>query len=346
MTVQEIAKRAKVSTATVSRTINRIPSVDPVLARRVLRVIEQVGYYPNTHARALVSGRSRIFGLIVPEITNPFFPEIVQTFTELGAKHRYEVLLSFLAQESSLVEKAARQMIERRVDGVAVLTFGSENGLVEIFSQRNVPVFVVDMESADSLVKSAHIDYEHGIRQAVQHLAALGHLRIAFVSGPGHLKTVIQRRLAFLECMREIGLPSPGQLLIEGDHTMAGGMRAMSILAGLQDRPSAVVCSNDMTAIGVMRQAFELDLDVPRDLSVVGFDDIRLAQFMIPPLTTVQLSQFEIADVAFRTLLDCAKAEKDRSLCCKHTIKTNLVLRRSTALAPGRFRDSNCESHT
>ena len=119
---------------------------------------------------------------------NPFFAEIVQTFTELGIRHQYEVLLSFLAQDSLLVEKAARQMIERRVDGVAILTFAVEDALVEIFARENVPVFVVDMESADSLVKSARIDYEHGIRQAVQHLAALGHLRIAFVSGPGHLK--------------------------------------------------------------------------------------------------------------------------------------------------------------
>jgi DNA-binding LacI/PurR family transcriptional regulator len=240
---------------------------------------------------------------------------------------------------------AARQMIERRVDGVAILTFGAENALVEIFARQNVPVFVVDMESADSRVKSALIDYEHGIRQAVQHLAALGHQRIAFIGGPEHLKTAIQRKGAFLGCMREIGLPAPGQLLIDGDHTMAAGIRAMSILADLQDRPSAVICSNDMTAIGVMPQALELLLDVPRDLSVVGFDDIRLAQFMIPPLTTVQLSQFEIADIAFKTLLDCTKAHGDRSSYCKHIIKTNLVLRRSTALAPGRFRDSNCESH-
>ena len=344
MTLQEIAKRAKVSTATVSRTINRIPTVDPVLARRVWRVIEQVGYYPNTHARTLVSGRSRIFGLIVPEITNPFFPEIVQTFTELGVKHQYEVLLSFLAQDASLLENAARQMIERRVDGVAILTFGREDALIDVFVRQNVPVFVLDMESPEPLVKSVHIDYEHGIRQAVQHLAALGHGRIAFVSGPEHLKTVMKRKAAFLECMREIGLPTSPQLLIDGDHTMSAGMTAISALAALPDRPSAVVCSNDMTAIGVMRQAFELALEVPRDLSVVGFDDIRLAQFMIPPLTTVQLSQIEVADIAFRALLDSAEAPSNRPSCYEYTIKTNLVLRRSTALAPGRLRQSGCES--
>jgi LacI family transcriptional regulator len=207
-----------------------------------------------------------------------------------------------------------------------------------------VPVFVVDMESPEPLVKSVHIDYEHGIRQAVQHLAALGHLRIAFVSRPEHLKMVVQRKAAFLECMREIGLPTPPQLLIDGDHTMAAGMTAISALAALPDRPSAVVCSNDLTAIGVMRQAFELALEIPRDMSIAGFDDIRVAQFMIPPLTRVQLSQIEIADIAFSALLGSVEARGHKSSCHKCTIKTNLVLRRSTALAPGRLRQSGCES--
>jgi DNA-binding LacI/PurR family transcriptional regulator len=140
-------------------------------------------------------------------------------------------------------------------------------------------------------------------------------------------------------------LSASAQLVIDGDHTMAAGMRAISALVALPDRPSAVACSNDMTAIGVMRQAFELSLEIPRDLSVVGFDDIRFAQFMIPPLTTVQLSQIEIADLAFRALLDCAEAPGHRFSSSKYTIKTNLVLRRSTALAPGRVRLGSCESH-
>lgn len=125
---------------------------------------------------------------------------------------------------------------------------------------------------------------------------------------------------------------------------MSAGMTAISTLAALPDRPTAVVCSNDMTAIGVMRQAFELALDVPRDLSVVGFEDIRLAQFMIPPLTTVQLSQIEIADIAFKALLDSAEAPYDGYWCSECTIKTELVLRHSTALAPGRLRQSGCQS--
>jgi LacI family transcriptional regulator len=337
MTLQEIAKRANVSIATVSRTINRVPTVNHALARRVRRVVEEEGYYPNTHARTLVSGRSRIFGLMVSEITNPFFPEIVQTFIKLGVEHNYEILLSFLDQDARL-ETAARQMIQRRVDGVAILTFGREDALIDTLRQRNVPVFVVDIDCPGPLLRTARIDYEHGMRQAVQHLAALGHVRIAYISGPTHLRTAATRKHAFQECMKEIDLEVLPELLIEGDHTIEAGIRAMSALALLSHRPSAVICSNDMTAIGVMREAFDLSLNIPRDLSVVGFDNIRLAQFMTPPLTTVQMSQTEIAGVAFRALLDLVDPARNGTPPEVGVIRTDLVLRYSTALVSGRLR--------
>ncbi len=300
--------------------------------------IEQLGYYPNTYARALVSGRSRKLGVMVSEIVNPLFPETLQRFVELGAEHNYEVLLSSLGQDSRSLEIAARQMIERRVDGVALLTLGREESLIDVFTRRKVPVFAVDIDSSGPLLKTVQIDYQHGVRQAVQHLAALGNIRIAIVSGPAHLKTEVMRKIAFRECMKEIGLEIPSQLLLERDHTMAAGMKAMSALAALPDRPSAVVCSNDLTAIGVMREAFELDLHIPRDLSVVGFDDARLAHFTIPPLTTVEMSQKEIANVGFRELLGSVEPKCYEQSRQAHVISTDLVLRLSTALAPGRIK--------
>lgn len=139
--------------------------------------------------------------------------------------------------------------------------------------------------------------------------------------------------------MKEIGLATPAELVVKGDHTMEAGMKALSALAALPNRPSAVVCPNDLTAIGVMRQAFELLLDVPGELSVVGFDDIRLAQFTIPPLTTVQMSQTEIAEIAFTALLECVECERGGS-SREVMVKTNLVLRSSTRLTPHRRRQS------
>ena len=337
MNLREIANRAKVSIATVSRTINRVPTVRPATARRVQRVIDEVGYYPNTHARALVSGRSRIFGLMVSEITNPFFPEIVQTFEDLGVEHKYEILLSSITSNPGRLEMAARRMIEQRVDGVAILTFGREGGLVDAFHRHRIPAVVIDIESSEPLLKTIHIDYRHGIRQAVQHLAALGHLRIAFISGPTDLQTAVERKVAFQECMTEIALKVSPEFLIEGDHTMEAGMRAMSALAAAPIRPSAVICSNDLTAIGVRRKAFELALEIPGDLSVVGFDDTHFAQFTTPPLTTVRMSQHEIARLAFRALLHLVETPRNRTSRELYTIHTDLVIRGSTAVAPDRL---------
>jgi len=233
MEIQEIARLAKVSIATVSRTVNRVPTVDPVLARRVWRVIEREGYYPNTHARALGSGRSRVFGLMVPEDSNPFFPEVIQTFVRSGVQYSYEVLLSSIFRDGRLLETAARQMIERRVDGVAILTFEAEHSLIDIFKRRKVPVFVIDADCAGRFLKSIRIDYEPGIRQAVQHLVALGHKRIAFVSGPADLKTAWMRKNAFQACMKEIGVTVSPEILMEGDHTMeASADAALALAAG------------------------------------------------------------------------------------------------------------------
>src|SRR6476661_7771066 len=177
MDIREIARRAKVSTATVSRAINRVPSVDPQLAKRVWKVVEELGYYPNTQARALVSGHTRIFGLIVSEITNPFFPEVVQTFEEVAVQNNYEILLTSTIHDPRRMEAAVRRMLERRVEGVAILTFGMEESLLDSLRFRKVPLVFVDVGPSLPRVSNIKINYQHGIAQAVHHLAGLNHER-------------------------------------------------------------------------------------------------------------------------------------------------------------------------
>jgi hypothetical protein len=175
--IREIAKRAKVSTATVSRTFNRIPTVDPRLAKRVWKVIDDSGYKPNIQARALVSGRSHLLGLVVSEITNPFFPEIIQAFENLAVEHGYEILLSTV-HGAKRMDTSVRRMTERRVEGIAVMTSGMEDLLIEDPQLRNVPLVFVDVGPKRSRVSNIRVDYLHGIRQALQHLAALRHDKI------------------------------------------------------------------------------------------------------------------------------------------------------------------------
>ena len=331
MDIREIARRAKVSTATVSRAINSVPTVDPQLAKRVWKVVDELGYYPNTQARALVLGRSRIFGLIVSEITNPFFPEIVQTFEDLAVENKYEILLTSTVHDPKRMESSVRRMIERRVDGVAILTFGMEESLLEHLRDRKVPLVFVDVGPDVMGVANIRIGYLNGIRQAVQHLAALRHTRIAFVAGPQHLKSANARRDAFETSMREIGL-SP-DLIVIGNHAMEGGMSALLELIKLNEPPTAVLCSNDMTAIGFLREAYAQNIKIPDDLSVVGFDDIHLAEFTIPPLTTVRMSQHDLAKIAFNALLYEVERGSSSHERRNYELVTSLILRRSTALA-------------
>jgi LacI family transcriptional regulator len=334
--IREIALRAKVSTATVSRTINHVPTVAPHLAKRIWKVIEEVGYYPDTQARGLVSGRSRIFGLIVSEITNPFFPEIVQVFENIAVQHDYEILLSSTVYDPERMKLSVRRMIERRVEGVAIMTFGMEEVLLDDLKFRKIPLVFVDVGPPVPTVSNIRVDYLHGLRQAVQHLVALRHQLISFVSGPLVLKTAVARQTAFLQSMEEVGLAVKKEFIVEGNHTLEGGMAAMEQILKLPQHPTAVVCSNDMTAIGVMRKCHERGLRVPQDVSIVGFDDIRLSQFVIPALTTVQMSQAELARQAFHALYAETQRKNPSPNGSEYHLPTNLLLRDSTALAPAR----------
>jgi DNA-binding LacI/PurR family transcriptional regulator len=328
--LREIAKRTKLSIATVSRTINRIPSVDPLLAKRVWRVVKELGYYPNTQARALVSGRSRIFGLIVSEISNPSFAELIQSFEEIAADQGYEIILTSTAQDPERMDLAVRRLVQRSVDGVAVLTFGAGDSAIAHLRKHRVPVtFIHSGEIAENEGR-VQIDYRNGIRQAIEHLAALQHTRIALITGPPSLHSAIVRKDVFQQCMRKLDLKVSPELIIEGDHTAKGGVRAFGALAALRERPSAVFCSNDLTAMGLISEASNRGFLIPKDLSVVGFDDICLAEFSVPPLTTIQMSQATLAEYAFKTLRNIVEDRPAKSF----ELATSLLIRKSTTFAP------------
>jgi DNA-binding LacI/PurR family transcriptional regulator len=330
--IHDVAKYARVSIATVSRVVNRIATVDPELAKRVWKAVDKVGYVPNTQARALVSGRSRILGLIVSEITNPFFPELVQEFENLAVAQGYEVMIASTNYDAARTESVIRRMMQRSVDGVAVMTFGIEEELVRKLVKREFPLVFVDAEPQLPNTRVLKVDYGEGIRASVQHLAALGHRQMAFITGPLRMRTAVTRRDAFRKAMAELGLTAPARSIVEGDHTMEGGKAAMEQLVAQVRRGgiTAVICSNDMTAIGVLHALEATSHKVPKDVSVVGFDDIHLAQFMLPPLTTVQMSCKELATAAVQALRAGIEPDNPMAEQREWPIYTRLVVRRST----------------
>jgi DNA-binding LacI/PurR family transcriptional regulator len=333
MDIRTVARLANVSIATVSRTINRLSTVNPKMAKRVWEAIEKLDYFPNTQARALVSGRSRLLGLIVSEITNPFFPELIQGFEDIAVEHGYEILISSTNYDPARMSLCIRRMLERRAEGVAVMTFGVEKPLLEQLAERKVPLVFVDVGPERPGISLLRVDYHHGIRQGVQHLAALGHRDIAFISGPKRLHSAQSRMVAFSKSLEECAIEADPAWIVEGDHTMEGGIDAMDRLLKSKHLPTAVMCSNDMTAIGVLHKLYRAGLRVPDDLSVIGFDDIHIAQVTIPPLTTIQMSCFELARAAVTALR--AHVEEGGEPKRNYKINTHLVVRESTGFPRG-----------
>jgi len=233
---------------------------------------------------------------------------------------------------------SVRRMLEHRVEGVAVMTFGMEESLLEDLKLRNVPLVLVDVGPARPRVSNIRIDYLHGIRQAVQHLAALRHEKVAFITGPLSLKSAVARKDAFIQSMNEIGMAVDPEFIIEGNHKLEGGEEAFEKLLKRRSHPTAILCSNDMTAIGVMRKCYSEKIVVPRDLSVIGFDNIHLSQYILPPLTTVEMSQAELGRLAFQALLQDVQLETPNPNGTEYVLKTSFVLRDSTAMNPGRGR--------
>jgi LacI family transcriptional regulator len=331
--IRSVAAHARVSIATVSRTINHVPTVDPALAARVWKAVGELNYLPNTQARALVSGKSRLLGLIVSEITNPFFPELIQEFEQAAVARGYEILIGSTNYETKTMEVCARRMLERKVDGVAVMTFGVEGFLLDRLIAEDIPLVVIDPGARGHVSRILTVDYRAGIYEAVQHLAVLGHRHIAFISGPLRLRSAEMRKTAFLDCMRSTGLTVDPAWIIEGEHTLESGLEAMQKILALPKWPTAILCSNDMTAIGVQHALFEAKLRVPEDFSLVGFDDIHLAAYTIPPLTTVRMSCKDLAQAAVASLLKSTEEKSSASGHARQTmVSTRLIVRQTTGL--------------
>ena len=331
-TIHQVAHRAGVSTTTVSRTVNSPALVDAKTAVKVWAAITELEYYPNGQARSLVSGRTRLLGLIVSDITNPFFPEVIKGFEDMAAEQGFDILIGSTDYDTKKMARCVRRIVERRVDGVAIMTSEMDDHLVDQLARRNVPMVFLDVGVPREGIGNIVVNYESGINEAVAHLVSLGHRRIGFVSGPQHLKSAQIRRQAFLRSLSSYGIREDDRLIVEGDHKVEGGLAAMTRLLQLSERPTAALASNDLTAIGMIRSIHCAGLTVPGDVSIVGFDDIWLAQFTDPPLTTVRLSRTELGQRAFHALVPSAGAPAAKG---EVIVDTKLIIRETTRAIRG-----------
>jgi len=227
MNIKVVAQRAGVSTATVSRTINGSNKVTPATAERVRKAIEALHFYPNTNARSLGSGRSSLYGLFISDITNPFFPELVRAFEDIAVENGQEVLIANTNYDPARMESCVIRMIQRKVDGVAIMTSEMEERLVKVLNHRDIPLVFMDVGEPGPGVSRVQVDHAAGIAMAMDHLVGLGHRTIAFISGPLDLFSARTRYHAFEASLKRHGLSRDAKLIREANHRADGGHDAM-----------------------------------------------------------------------------------------------------------------------
>ncbi len=324
--IRDVAAKAGVSTATVSYVLNGTRGTRAETRERVLAAIEELGYSQNQAARDLARGRSSLLGLVISDIRNPFFPEVTAGFQDQALLHQMDALVVNTNYDATRTLNSVRRLLSLQVPGVALLTSQIDPAVIEMLAERGVAAVYLDLGRVDRAISNIAIDYEQGIEQALDHLTRLGHREIGYIGGPLHLPSAARRKRAFQEIAARMGIGAGHT--IDSDFTPQGGYAACSqMLAG--PGVSAILAANDLTAIGVLHRAHDAGIGVPAQISVVGFDDISIAAYSQPSLTTVAVPREEIGRAAFEALW--AMIEDPDLAGREYGIATRLITRASSA---------------
>jgi LacI family repressor for deo operon, udp, cdd, tsx, nupC, and nupG len=329
--IREVAKRAGVSTATVSRVLSRPDVVSPDTRVRVLKAVERLGYAPNSAAKNLRTLKSRKLLVTVPDISNPFFALILQGIEDTAQKNGYAVLLGDTQHDELREERYALMLKQKEADGLIFLGHRLPKvaaSVVQEMAPLCAPIVNGCEFSAELGVPSVHIDNARAASEAMQHLYGLGHNTIGVVTGPLVSPLSRDRLEGALSSARRQG-GDDAVIVMHGDFSIKSGAEAADGLLGLPNPPTAIFCFNDEMAMGVIDTARRRGLHVPRDLSVVGFDDIRFAQCTDPPLTTIAQPMREIGEGTVRLLLSILNGTRIAPVSV--TLPHTLQVRGSTA---------------
>jgi LacI family transcriptional regulator len=303
-TISDVALRAGVSTATVSRVLAGIGNPKPHTAAAVMTAVDELGYRPSGVARSLRMKRTRTLGLIVTDIQNPFFPELVQAADLAARAEGYSILLGSAAYDERRAMHYLDLMVDRRVDGMIVASSQLSEASWAWLLRSPVPVVVVNAEPTGRPVTVITSDNRGGAALAARHLLELGHRRIAYVRGLDSFTADRPRFEGFRDACREAGLCEVDTPELRGDGLFEGGERAATEILALASGVTAIACHNDMTAIGVLRALRAAGRRVPADISVIGCDDIAAAAWVVPALTTVVQQKAEMGRLAVERLAD------------------------------------------
>jgi len=328
MNLEQVARRAKVSTATVSRVLNNATVVKSSTRARVVKAIEELKYHPNLHARSLAGGKSRTVGVIVSNLENPFFFDIYKTIEADAHAIGYEVVMANTDYRSEQLVSSIRLMIGRRVAGLAAVVSEMAPELIDELNESRTPVVFYDVGTPRKNITNIKLDYRRGIEKLIEYLHRLGHRRIGFVGHHAVLGPINERMKAVMDTVAR--MPEMEVRSAADSDTLEGGRQATSDLLSSGYNPTVIVCVNDMMAVGAIRELRDRGLRIPEDISVTGFDNVKLAEFCYPALTTVHIPRERIGHIIADFLL---RKPGPPPTTTEIVIHPELVLRDSTGPA-------------
>ncbi|MGC9311626.1 MAG: LacI family DNA-binding transcriptional regulator [Sediminispirochaetaceae bacterium] len=328
VTMKDVAKAAGVSVMTVSRVINNKEYIAAETREKVEAALKKLNYKPNINARTLVTKKTDFLGLIVPDIANPFFSDLVKAAENIARNRGYSVILGDSGGDPAVEEEYIEAFRGRMCDAIILIAPRVEDEVIRELN-HTIPLVLVDRQIPDDDIIQVTVDNKYGALSAVEHLIGLGHRRIGFIMGPKNVPNAYLRREGYIEALRRHDIPVDEELIVQGDFNRETGARAFEVFNGLSDRPTAVFGSNDLMAFGFIQKAKEARYSIPRDFSVVGFDDIFLCALMEPPMTTVRYPIVEMGVVAIQDILNSLESKETARL--KSKLKHTLIVRQSTA---------------
>ena len=303
ITIRDVAKHAGVSLRTVTNVINKWPYVTDETREKVQRSIDTLGYRPSRLASSLVTGRTNTIGVMIPDITNPFFGQVVRGCEDVLYASGYSIFLCNTSEDSKKQSSYLEILVDRGVDGLLIFGARSLPETQATVVQDEIPVIAEDSPAQNKNTTIIDIDNVGGAQLAVEHLISLGHTRIAHLGGPTQRLAADHRLQGYRQALENAGIPYDESLVLRCSPSIRGGLEsAMTILQ--EKKPSALFCYNDLMAVGAMVACRQLDLNIPRDVAVVGFDDIAIASLVEPALTTVRVRQYDMGKLASELLLE------------------------------------------
>jgi len=329
-TIYDVARLAGVSTATVSRALNATGQISPATRKAIEEAVEQLGYQPNTIARSLVKRSTQTIAVMFPDIADPFYPALVKGVQALADEQNYTILLCTAEGDPEREESYLNLLRAKQVDGALVDGLVLPRSRIARIVDEGFPIVSLDRDIDFPSIPLVQVDNRLGGRLAAEHLLELGHREIAHLAGRPELRISGERLTGYREALADAGVAADPALVAVGGFTEEGGYRAMQELLDQDAACTAVFAANDVSAVGALRAIRESGKRVPEDISVVGFDDLWLAAYLSPPLTTVRQPLLDIGRRATEILLDMIRGER-KSRRVRHILEPELVVRASTA---------------